>query len=509
MNTTVNGEHNEIHNIKIPVWQWANFSGRLGLDYSLDTNTTLGLMVSPYMGGMIDNETVNSNIVAGDYDYDKTLGKNDIRDVWEGNVYNVNLERKIKKGNWNFDVDYITNYSESKQVIDNTYHLSDAFVQEEVYNTNIIVDLDAITGKVDFQKSLKKSLDFESGVKFSDLTQVNNTASRFQDDTTSWSAKLDFKYNEKIYAAYASLSKKWGDQVSGNLGVRYEYSKLSGATGIDSISFDSEFSNFFPNASIRYNTNKNWNHSLSLTIRVKRPEYWELIPFEQRVNPFLISQGNPNLLPQILNQFNYGLSFFESFNFNAIYGVTAKGLFLTANSKEGEVIQRFQFKNLGEEHNLSFTLNGPVKPLKNWLILWNLTAYRNQLVNSPGFNFGFNTFHFRLQNQFTLWYNWKAEFVAFYQHNHYWNVWYQDGFLRFDCSLSRKYNDWKFNIIGTDIFGLREHPGGFNQGAVTSINYFVPEKQVFRVSAAYNFGNKRLKKQRDRGTSSEDLKERT
>ena len=82
-------------------------------------------------------------------------------------------------------------------------------------------------------------------------------------------------------------------------------------------------------------------------------------------------------------------------------------------------------------------------------------------------------------------------------------------FVQFDASLSKRIGDWKFNLTGTDIFGLRMHRGGFSQGAVTSINSFEPEKQIFRLSVSYSFGNKQLKKQRERGTGAEDVKDRT
>ena len=116
--------------------------------------------------------------------------------------------------------------------------------------------------------------------------------------------------------------------------------------------------------------------------------------------------------------------------------------------------------------------------------------------------------HIRLQNQFKLSKGWKAEFTGFYHDKHFWQVWYQNEFIQFDASVSKKYKNWKFNFTGTDIFGLRVHTGGYAQGVLESINYFEPEKQVFKLSVAYNFGNNRLKKQRERETGSNELQRR-
>ena len=90
-----------------------------------------------------------------------------------------------------------------------------------------------------------------------------------------------------------------------------------------------------------------------------------------------------------------------------------------------------------------------------------------------------------------------------------WFVWHQDEFIQFDLAVSKKYKNWKFNFTGSDVFGLRIHKGGQIQGVLSSINLFEPEKQVFKLSVAYSFGNKKLKKQRERKTGAEDLQDRT
>lgn len=509
LNSDINNVKSEIHNSKIPEFTNQNIGTKLGIDYEIDTNTTIGIMVSPYIGNFVNYEELDAFVIQGNYNYDKNLGYRDMTNVWRGNVYNLNFERKIKKGSWSFDTDYIYNFSASDQITESDYYFESAIIGDEQYNTNWDAQLRAIASKLDFEKTLKKDWNIETGLKYIALNQTNDFYSDFKDGSSSWINTINFAYNERIAAGYFSAFKKLNKKWKADIGLRAEHTVMDGKTDVDSIKFNQQFFNIFPNASVNYEASENWNHSLSFTRRIKRPEYLELTPFEQRLNPFLISIGNPNLKPQLFNQLGYALSFHKYFNFNVNYALTTNSAFLTPTSNEGELIQRFQFQNLGENHNINASISGPIKPNKWWTVLWNGTVFRNQLVNSPGFNFDYTTFHVRLQNQFNLKKGWKAEFIGFYHHKHFWQVWYQDEFIRFDASLSKKYKNWKFNLIGTDIFGLRVHNGGYNQGAVNSINSFVPERQVFRLSVAFNFGNQHLKKQRNRGTGADDVKERT
>ena len=508
LNTQIDGTHHEVHNIKLPVYTNQNLAASAGFDYEMDTNTTIGILISPYIGDFNGYENLSARVVAGDYHYNKTLGYRDVVNTWKGNVYNLNFERTIKKGRMNFDVDYIYNFDNSDQITENDYWLTNVKTGNEVFTTNFDVKLKAITTKLDFEKKFRNDWNLESGAKFSELNQLSNYYNDFEDADEQWENALNFQYKERILAGYLAFNKAWAEKWTVDFGFRIENTIMDGKTNIDSIKFNQSFINLFPNTSISYQAHENWVHSLSYNKRIKRPEYLELTPFEQRINPYLISVGNPDLRPVIYDQLSYGLNFFESFNFSLNYGRHDNSIFLTPNSKEGEVIQRFQFQNLGEEHNLNATLNGPIKPLKRWLILWNATVFHNRLTNSPGFNYSYTSFHLRLQNQIRITKGWKAEFVGFYHHKHFWQVWQQNEFIQFDASFSKRHKSWKFNFTGTDIFGLRVHNGSFNQGAVTSINSFEPEKQVFKISIAYAFGNKRLKKQRDRGTSSDEVQER-
>ena len=508
LSTLIDEKPNEIHNVKIPVFTMRNLSSKTGLDYYIDSNTTIGVLVSPYIGEFDLFENLNAKVVQGDFDYDHTIGYRDLLNSWKGNVYNLNFNKKIKKGSWNFDADYIYNYDSSDQITESDYWNGNNIFDNEIYTTNWGIHLRAVTAKIDFAKELQNDWDLETGIKFSQLNQKNNSYSDFKDANNNSENAFNFQYNEQISAAYAAINKAWEKKWTADFGFRLENTILDGKTDVDSIKFDQQFFNIFPNASVNYKAHENWSHSLSYNQRIKRPEYLELTPFEQRINPYLISIGNPNLRSQIYSQYSYGLGMFEHFNFNVNYGYTTNSIYLTPNSTEGEVIQRFQFKNLGEEHNINLTINGPIKPFKWWTVNWNATVFRKKLVNSPEYNFDYTSFHIRLQNQFKLSKGWKAEFTGFYHDKHFWQVWYQNEFIQFDASVSKKYKNWKFNFTGTDIFGLRVHTGGYAQGVLESINYFEPEKQVFKLSVAYNFGNNRLKKQRERETGSNELQKR-
>lgn len=509
LSSTYNNSYQQINNVKLPIFTNRNLAGKIGLDLFIDSNTTIGVLISPYTGDFDAFESTNATVMAGDYDYENTTGNRDFEFDWHGNTYNLNLERKINKGSWNFDADYIYNYNGTDQISASKYWNENTLVNNEQYLLDVSIALKAFTGKIDFEKSLKNNWSLSSGGKISLLKMDNFSNRSFSSMIENWDAKTAFTYRENISGVYFSVNKNWSESWKFNCGFRAENTILSGNFDTSNLNFDRAFFNLFPNAAISYLPNENWNHSLSYTKRIARPDYQELTPFEERVNPYLISKGNSNLNPELIQTLNYKIGLKSKYFLTLSSHLKNNGTFLTPNHKEGEIVQVYQFQNIGNQFHSSIAGTVPVKLTKWWTINNNVVLFRNQLIKAGDLNFNFTSFNARMQNQFNLKNGWKAEFIGFYQYKHYWNVWYQDPFFRFDASLSKKINNWKFTLSGNDIFGLRVHSGGQKQAIVQSETRFEPEKQVYRVSITYNFGNQKLKKQRERGTGSEDVQKRS
>jgi outer membrane receptor protein involved in Fe transport len=509
LSTQINDKYSQINNLKIPVFTNRNLNGKVGMDFKIDSNSTLGVLISPYSGDFKAYEITNTTVIAGDYNHDLTKGYRDFDFDWKGNVYNLNYGRKIKEGSWNFDVDYLYNYNGSDQLSKSDYWLENEVNETEEYTTDWNIYLRALTGKLDFEKKLKKGWALNAGGKFSILKLNNQTKNSFLNSESNWAITSNAAYKESIQAAYVSTDKKWGKKWNSDFGLRAENTIISGGFGDDSTNFNRQFLNLFPNASVSYEANAKWSHSLSYSKRISRPEYQELTPFEQRMNPYLISKGNSYLKPELSHSFNYGLALLNRYFLSVGHTYKTDGIFLTPNHTSESIVQTYQLKNIGQQHNSNITLSAPLKLRKWWTINSSLTVFRNQLLNAGKLNFAFNSFNTRLQNQFKFKKGWNAEFVGFYHYKGFWNVWYQDPFIQFDFSVSKKMNSWKFAFTGNDIFGLRIHTGGQFQGLVESETSFEPEKQVFKVSASYSFGNQKLKKQRNRETSASELNNRT
>jgi outer membrane receptor protein involved in Fe transport len=111
----------------------------------------------------------------------------------------------------------------------------------------------------------------------------------------------NFQYNQQIHAAYLNWSDQLG-KFSYQLGLRAEYSKYSGSDyAITNQVFENSFPlSLFPSAFVTYQLPAQQSVYLNYSRRINRPSFWDLMPFLDRSNPSVISQGNPGVVPEFI-----------------------------------------------------------------------------------------------------------------------------------------------------------------------------------------------------------------
>ncbi|MEM1359135.1 MAG: outer membrane beta-barrel family protein, partial [Bacteroidota bacterium] len=117
-----------------------------------------------------------------------------------------------------------------------------------------------------------------------------------------------FEYHQDVFGLYGSLAyegKKWGLKA----GVRVENTDLETLLVNTGESNDQNFTNLFPSGFVSYKFTEAVSFQASYSRRIFRPRLWELNPFFNIRNDFNIRVGNPNLLPE----------FTDSYEFNSIF----------------------------------------------------------------------------------------------------------------------------------------------------------------------------------------------
>ncbi|MCD6013509.1 MAG: TonB-dependent receptor [Flavipsychrobacter sp.] len=114
-----------------------------------------------------------------------------------------------------------------------------------------------------------------------------------------------FDYIQQIHAAYVN----WSDQVgkfSYQAGLRFEDAIYDGTARIPrDTSFHNSFANFFPSAFVSYQLANQQSVYLNYSRRVNRPHFMQMLPFKDYSNPGTVSMGNPNLIPEFVNAFEF------------------------------------------------------------------------------------------------------------------------------------------------------------------------------------------------------------
>ncbi|MCF2444063.1 TonB-dependent receptor [Dyadobacter sp. CY345] len=111
-----------------------------------------------------------------------------------------------------------------------------------------------------------------------------------------------FNFNQNVLAAYSQIKLKWSSGWALHAGARMEGTFIEGIQRDLGNSFENNFWNFVPSATIFKKINTNNNLTLSFTKRISRPSLWDLNPNINSQDPNNITTGNPNLRPEEVNQ---------------------------------------------------------------------------------------------------------------------------------------------------------------------------------------------------------------
>ena len=132
-----------------------------------------------------------------------------------------------------------------------------------------------------------------------DAEYDNRTQGKWFVDTTKTN---HFIYTERIYAAYANVTKVFNKQWIGTGGVAP--GKSTQSSGDQQVTTDSvvfaKARNYFTTY-IQYTLNDKNLFVLDFGRRIQRPDYGDLNPFKYFLDPYTYQEGNPELKPQFSN----------------------------------------------------------------------------------------------------------------------------------------------------------------------------------------------------------------
>lgn len=331
---------------------------RFGMDYFIDNRNTLTISQNFVKGRFsnFENQDQEFQDAAG---LTTRFGERTSDQAAQFNRSNTQLNYTHnfpKKGTEiTADVTYNQGNGSNGSLITNYYFNPDrtsAGAPNQVRNSGLN-DNKQLTLQTDFVTAITEDSRFEAGLRMftQDNSNVYNAFSLNNNTEVKLPLSTNVKYDESVYAAYATYSNKIRS-IRYQVGLRGEYSVFNGLLVDSAQKFGYQlpgdigdvFDGLFPSLYLTKSIDESNELQLNFSRRIRRPNFWQLNPFIDINDPLNIQQGNPQLRPEYVNSFE--------FNYNRQYD---KGNFLAVLyfrnnqadiTRYGDTITTQQFQQL-------------------------------------------------------------------------------------------------------------------------------------------------------------------
>jgi len=466
--------------------KWSDPVFRIAMDYSLNPNSTFG--------AIIEREASTNT---GSYDTYSQQGVNS----------------------------YLTSSSNPNVRHWNNYNLN--YRYSDTLETELTVDLD----RADFKKDSKISLLTSGQAPINYLNKTSIGISTLKADyTRSWKSKLKleaglkvasvqtdnsqdanrFHYSEQVSAFYSGISKsyaRWGWQI----GLRAEQTDTKGETA-EVIKPDTVYFNLLPSAYLTWKPADKHHFRLSLSRRIKRPNYSDLEPFVYVQDPLNRQSGNPLLKPQRNDQAELTYTFNNRITLIGTYS-RAVDYFATVYRESVNLLTQMP-DNTGKMQTLNFDLNYPIRVNKWWNMLNKLNT-GNDHFNGYLFQGQLDQDKWRYQvstsQRFTLAGKYQLQLSGRYTSASQNLIYYQLGSANVSASISRKlFREQASLRLGiSDIFKTQRNYTRVDFGTLTYTDRGTFESRRVSLNFSWRLGDTKVRQTRDRDRGDAEEKGRS
>jgi len=506
--------------------KWNGIYGRMGMDFFLGKEHTVGVLVS---GGDFEmpQRSVNRNAISrADYPeiVDSILvATNEVLSTSKRHQFNLNYRYEGQKGaTLNLDADYSSFNRGNLREQGNQY--LNATETEEFSSSNIRLEgpttVEVSGLKLDFEQPLSFGR-LSAGGKLSRINSDNTFlmySGRGVEERLNDQRSSTFDYIESIQAAYVSLNGTITKELSFSLGLRAEWTQLEGEIGVFDPSlieppFTQKYRRWFPNAGLSWNINEEHTIGLRYGRRIARPYYGLLSPFQHQLSPLTFSIGNPMLQPEQINNLELSYTLAQRYHLKVAYGLTIDQItHVTRRVEDNPLARSFSSDNSAQQRTLSLSMNVPVEMAKWWTTTNNLSAIRltnsSPLASGEALNIKALNYSLTHQSTFTLPYELKGELSGYFNGPGIrgGNIFVSKANWSLDIGLQRKFIRDKLmvRLSISDLFVQAGWGGTATFDGLTSDIDTVWDSRRLNLNFSYSFGNDKVKKrERSTGTATE------
>ena len=239
------------------------------------------------------------------------------------------------------------------------------------------------SAQMDCEKYFQNGWKLETGTKLTYTDRANTLLSDILNNEhwQSTNRTTSFNYSEQVLAAYAAVSRNIGQKSFLELGLRVENTDLNRIDLGDESIIAQNYTNWFPAFYFSRDLKDDRSISFSFSKRLRRPPFHFLNNNAIKINDFRYELGNPDLIPENVNNWELSLKdkkqsldFYIRRTTEAINGI----YYLE------EQIAYYQKFNEGIQQQIGLSYNRFGNLFSWWYIKGLLSVFERKFINEAG-----------------------------------------------------------------------------------------------------------------------------
>lgn len=509
---------------------------RLALDYQASKNTSLGLNLTGLFSSNKSNTNGPINLTDSLHSLIRKEAFSSLADNPVSNPgVNLNLQQKLdgKGKELSVDADYLHYHSPGSQSSYNyPYDQAGNPLAPYLLNGDFPAGVNIYAFKSDYSQPFHFGRGkpattgtgenkLEAGFK-SSYVRTDNDAQYTLYDTLQKQWQPDtalsnhFIYSENINAAYVNIGKQLNKKWSVEAGARAEQTLSRGNETTQGNRFTRKYFQVFPTLYVGFSPNEVHSFTLSYGRRTDRPSYQDLNPFRYYINQYNIRQGNPNLQPESVNNFEFSYHYKSEFVVWLDY-IKFDNLFsriYTSSGTGNDLITILTKENVASRRNIFLFFFYNKALTKWWNTNWTVATVNSRIADPVDKGNPIDqvmVYRFDLNNKFSLPKGWGLELRGNYAGRRLEGVHIYalaSGYL--SLGVNKKVLQGKGTLTANlnDALDLYR-PGQTSEGSgffTQTDNH--PESRYLTLTFNYRFGKAKQQQQRKSDGSAEDEQRR-
>ncbi len=319
------------------------------------------------------------------------------------------------------------------------------------------------------------------------------------------------KYADNIHSLYAILGGGLG-----RLGYQVGFRSESTYRNIELLDSGEAFKidrwDYFPSLHLSYKLDQNRQLMTSYSRKIERPRDWWLEPFETWTDAYNVRRGNPDLLPEYIDSYEFG--FLNSFGRNmfsvdAYYRVTDnKTDFIRTVYSENVTLNTVE--NVGTDYSLGTELMLNLSLFKRWDLNLNANLFHYRIsgeLDGDGFSNDDFSWNARMNNTVSIGRKTKLQLNGRYMSKSASSQGQRKGHFMTDLAIKHDIISKVFSatLQVNDIFGTGRHEA-ISEGP-DYYKYSLRERKSPSVMLTLSYIFNNFRQERDRDQINEDMGE--